>query len=446
MRINLPSPSKFKDLLNEITFSKVENPITGVTLDSREAKPGDLFIALVGNKVDGHNYLFEASQKNCAAALVSKPNNSIKIQQISVDDPAITITEIGKKWRSLQSVEVIGITGSNGKTTTKELLLHIFSAWHLVHGTRGNYNTHLGLPLTLLELDSQHTQSFLEMGANHRGDIDHLCNLSLPRHGLITNIAPSHLSSFGSIETIAKTKGELFEFLPKNGIAFVNNDDNAIGKIETDAEKISFGFSSDCDFFGNIKLDNDGLITLSINGEDIPIRSANKIFAKNVFAASVIASTMGISWEGIKNQIKCFQGVKSRCELIKKNGITIIDDSYNANLTSSLAALDYLLNISSAGKKHFVFGDMLELGVSSKDHHRKIGVAASNNGVDYLYCYGYESSITAKAANGIESHHFKDKTSLLKLLRKNLNIGDTVLFKGSRGMSLESIIKELVKV
>ena len=216
MRIDLPDPIKFMELLVKLTRCDVKVPITGVSLDSRKAKPGDLFIALIGDKVDGHKYLFQAAEKKCAAAIVSKPNNSIKIQQISVDDPTTTITEMGNKWRSSKSVEVTGITGSNGKTTTKELLLHIFSAWHFVHGTRGNYNTHLGLPLTLLELDSRHTQSFLEMGANHRGDIGHLCSLSLPRHGLITNIAPSHLSSFGSMETITKTKGELFKSLPAN--------------------------------------------------------------------------------------------------------------------------------------------------------------------------------------------------------------------------------------
>ena len=446
MRIDLPDPIKFMELLVKLTKCNVKLPITGVSLDSRKAKPGDLFIALVGEKLDGHKYLFQAAEKNCAAAIVSKPDNSIKIQQIPVNDPTTTITEMGNKWRSSKSVEVTGITGSNGKTTTKELLLHIFSAWHFVHGTRGNYNTHLGLPLTLLELDSRHTQSFLEMGANHRGDIGHLCSLSLPRHGLITNIAPSHLSSFGSMETITKTKGELFKSLPENGKAFINNDDKAIKTIETNAEKITYGFSSESDYFGNLKWDDHGLITLSINDENVPTRSANKIFAKNVLAASVIASTMGIPWEGIKKQINSFKGVKSRCEIIKKNGFTIIDDSYNANLTSSLAALDYLFQVPTKGKRHFVFGDMLELGVSSENHHRKIGVAASKIGVDHLYCYGPESAVTAKSAEGIESYHFDDKTSLLNSLRKCLKVGDIVLFKGSRGMFLESIIKELDKV
>jgi UDP-N-acetylmuramoyl-tripeptide--D-alanyl-D-alanine ligase len=443
MRIDLPEPDKFTKLAADMTGQQLDRQITGVTLDTREAKAGDLYIAIAGERVDGHDFLKQAAEADCAAAVVSKVDDTADLIQIRVDDPTATVSELAKEWRSSLSLEVTGITGSNGKTTTKDLLIHIFSAWHLVHGTRGNYNTHLGLPLTLLELDSQHSRSFLEMGANHRGDIGYLCSLSLPRHGLITNIAPSHLSSFGSIETIRETKGELFKSLPADGTAFVNADDENVRDLPTDAERVTYGFSHDCDFAGDMSRGDDGHITLIINGEEIETGSANQTFSMNLLAASAVASTLGMSWEVIQERVASFQAVTGRCRVEVKNGVTVIDDTYNANLTSTLAALDYLFDIPSEGERHFIFGDMLELGDASESHHQKVGVAASEKRVDHFYCYGAEAATASTAANGIDSRHFDGKKHLAEVIRENVSPGDVVLFKGSRGMALESVIEEL---
>lgn len=443
MRIDLPDPERFMKLFYEITSQQPEAKITGVTLDSREARPGDLFIAMVGERVDGHQFLPQASGAQCSAALVSERDDGVDFPQIVVDDPAATVSQLATTWRRSHSVEVTGITGSNGKTTTKDLLIHIFSVRHVVHGTRGNYNTHLGLPLTLLELDSLHSQSFLEMGANHRGDIGYLCSLSLPRHGLITNIAPAHLSSFGSVEAVRETKGELFEALPENGIAFINSDDELLKGLTTPAEKVTYGFNSECNFSGDMSRNNKGLITLIVNGEKLPTGSANQTFAKNVLAASAASSTLGIPWEDIQHQVATFSAVAGRCRMEKRNGVIVIDDTYNANLISTLAALDYLFDIPVTGKRHFIFGDMLELGVASKDHHRQVGQAASERGVDQFMCYGPESAAAAEAANGIEAEHFDDKDSLAEALKDTVIEGDVALFKASRGMELESVIKQV---
>ncbi|MBV54913.1 MAG: hypothetical protein CMG27_03900, partial [Candidatus Marinimicrobia bacterium] len=197
MRIDLPDPEAFRRMMAEMTKQEITAEITGIALDSREIHNGDLFVALSGEKVDGHNYINQAKENGAAAALVSSRRMDVKLPQIEVEDPEIFIGKVAAKWRTNFSIPVLGITGSNGKTTTKDLLIHIFSASHTVHGTRGNYNTHLGLPLTLLELTSHHTFSILEMGANRAGDIEYLSNLSLPRYGLITNIARAHLKSFG---------------------------------------------------------------------------------------------------------------------------------------------------------------------------------------------------------------------------------------------------------
>jgi UDP-N-acetylmuramyl pentapeptide synthase len=188
---------------------------------------------------------------------------------------------------------------------------------------------------------------------------------------------------------------------------------------------------------------DDGHITLIINGEEIETGSANQTFSMNLLAASAVASTLGMSWEVIQERVASFQAVTGRCRVEVKNGVTVIDDTYNANLTSTLAALDYLFDIPSEGERHFIFGDMLELGDASESHHQKVGVAASEKRVDHFYCYGAEAATASTAANGIDSRHFDGKKHLAEVIRENVSPGDVVLFKGSRGMALESVIEEL---
>tara|TARA_Y100000590_G_scaffold441601_1_gene568586 strand:+ start:169 stop:915 length:747 start_codon:yes stop_codon:yes gene_type:complete len=247
------------------------------------------------------------------------------------------------------------------------------------------------------------------------------------------------------METIRETKSELFQSLPEGGIAFVNADDKNVRDLPTNAKRVSYGFSHECDFAGDISRDDDGHIILDINGENINTGSANQTFAKNLLAASAVASTLGFSWEVIRERATSFEAVSGRCRLHVSNGVTAIDDTYNANLTSTLAAIDYLFSIPSSGKRHFVFGDMLELGDSSENHHHQVGVAASKKGVDHFYCYGTEASAAAEAANGIDVCHFDEKEDLTEAAKKNVSPGDVILFKGSRGMALESVMKVLLE-
>jgi UDP-N-acetylmuramyl pentapeptide synthase len=193
--------------------------------------------------------------------------------------------------------------------------------------------------------------------------------------------------------------------------------------LPTDAERVTYGFSHDCDFAGDMSRGDDGHITLIINGEEIETGSANQTFSMNLLAASAVASTLGMSWEVIQERVASFQAVTGRCRVEVKNGVTVIDDTYNANLTSTLAALDYLFDIPSEGERHFIFGDMLELGDASESHHQK--------------------ATASTAANGIDSRHFDGKKHLAEVIRENVSPGDVVLFKGSRGMALESVIEEL---
>ena len=252
MRITLPDPVGFAECFAAVSGVKVIPEIMGITTDSRDVKPEDLYIALSGRRTDGHNFVPAVELEGCSAALVSDVQKECKtIQQIKVDDPLITIGQTAKLWRENVNIPVFGITGTNGKTSTKELIKHVLSENMNVHATEGNYNTSIGVPLTVLTMTSSHEISILELGANQKGDIRYLCEITKPNHGLITNIAPAHLEGFGSVEEIAKEKGELFLSL-NNGFAFVNNADEKVSALPCSGTKISYGLTPTCDFPADI--------------------------------------------------------------------------------------------------------------------------------------------------------------------------------------------------
>ena len=249
------------------------------------------------------------------------------------------IGKIATEWRDQFNIPIIGITGSNGKTSTKELLRHILSSKFDIHATEGNFNTSIGLPLTLLQLNAFHGASILEMGANQPGDIEILAKIANPNFGLITNIAPAHLEGFGSIEAVAKTKAAIFENLG-NGIAFVNAADRRVKEITVKGHSISFGLNPDCDYPADLHYEEDGTITLTINTEEIPTLSSNLSFAKNIIACCAIARELGVEWEAIKDRVSTFSPPKGRCEVKNNGSYIIIDDTYNACLLYTSDAAD----------------------------------------------------------------------------------------------------------
>ncbi len=444
MRIDLPNPDKFKHIFDMTLDKSLSEKVDGISTDSRDIKEGDLYLAISGEKVDGHSFLEEVFAKGASTALVNKSIDNFKGKLIKVDDPVYAIGKIAKTWRDQFQIPVIGITGSNGKTSTKELLKYILSAKYDIHATEGNYNTSIGLPLTLLRLTEYHGVSILEMGANQPGDIEKLCKIAYPTHGLITNIAPAHLEGFGDIQTVANTKGELFKFLSK-GLSFINAADNRINELETYGDSITFGLTSNCDYPTDLHHNNDGSIILTIDAEEIKTNSINLSFAKNVIACSTIASELGLSWEAIKDRILTSQPPKGRCE-IKTNGqITVIDDTYNANVDSTIAAIDYLKAFSGNGKRIFVFGDMLELGASSEDQHRIIGKKCQKEELSVVFTIGNETIVAHEEINNSILHkHFEQKESLLSNLNEIISEGDKILVKGSRGMRMEEIVEQII--
>ena len=444
MRIDLPNPDKFKHIFDMTLDKSLSEKVDGISTDSRDIKEGDLYLAISGEKVDGHSFLEEVFAKGASTALVNQNIDNCKGKLIKVDDPVYAIGKIAKTWRDQFQIPVIGITGSNGKTSTKELLKYILSAKYDIHATEGNYNTSIGLPLTLLRLTEYHGVSILEMGANQPGDIEKLCKIARPTHGLITNIAPAHLEGFGDIQTVANTKGELFKYL-SSGLSFINAADNRINDLETYGDSITFGLTSNCDYPTDLHHNDDGSIILTIDAEEIKTNSKNLSFAKNVIACSTIASELGLSWEAIKDRILTSKPPKGRCE-IKTNGqITVIDDTYNANVDSTIAAIDYLKAFSGNGKRIFVFGDMLELGDSSEDQHRIIGKKCQKEELSVVFTIGNETIVAHEEINNSILHkHFEQKESLLSNLNEIISEGDKILVKGSRGMRMEKIVEQII--
>jgi len=442
MRISLKHPENFAAVFESVTKTKLYRPITGITTDSRETKIGDLYIALEGEKFDGHNFLDQVIKSGAVAALVSKDLGHLDIQQIKVNNPLAEIGKIAKEWRLRFDFPVIAITGSNGKTSTKELLLHILSDNFNVHATEGNFNTNIGLPLTLLQMNMSHDISILEMGASIPGEIEGLCNIAMPTHGLITNIATAHLEGFRSIENIAYEKGALFRSLESDGTAFLNKTDDMINRISYNGKKVTFGLTPDCDFPADIYQKEDGTLSFILDTHEIITGTHNLSFIKNSIAVSAIAITLGIDWNILKTKLLSFTAPPGRCNVKHCHGVTIIDDTYNANLASSLAAIDYLNAFSGNGRKILVFGDMFELGTASNEQHRRIGQKCSELNLDGVYTIGEHTKYTDSAiSNGIDHIHYNSKDNLITSLKKKIIAGDKILFKGSRGMEMEKVIK-----
>ena len=441
MRTTINHPELFAAVFESITKSKLHRPVNGLSTDSREIKEGDLYIAINGEKVNGHEFLNEVRQNGAVAALVCDVDENIDIQQIKVPNTIDAISKIANKWRMRFDIPVIGITGSNGKTSTKELLLHVLSSKFKMHATEGNFNTKIGLPLTLLGMKKDHDISIIEMGASAPGEIEALRQLAKPTHGIITNIAPAHLEGFGSIETIAFEKGALFRSLDE-GISFVNKADKLVSKIQFTGRRITYGVSPDCDFPVDICHENDGSLTLVIDSNVIPTSSHNLSFIKNCVAVSAISISLGVELQDLRSKIQSFSAPEGRCFVKQIEDITVIDDTYNANLTSSLAALDYLSAFSGDGRKIFVFGDMYELGPTTDKQHQKIGERCLELDLDGVFTIGEHTKHTnAIINNGMMSKHFMNKKDLIDSLQKIIESGDKVLFKGSRGMEMDKIIE-----
>lgn len=441
LRVEIKNKSNFKLALNSILPDLNISEISGITIDSRMVKPGDIFLAFKGEFTDGHKYIGQA-EKAGASLIIVENNIETSLSVIQVKSTRNFLNDLAASYRKNITCPIIGITGSNGKTTTKDLLTHVLSASMDTMSTIGNFNSTIGVPLSLFECSGNEDIAIIEMGASIPGEIEYICNIVQPNMGIITNIFEAHLERFGDINEVAITKSALFSSLSKNGVAFINMDDPFISKMSTPCKGLEYSFTKSSDFQGSWSSDKK---TLTINNIAINISTASETMGINALAVFSIASHLGMADYVIKTQIESFQLPPGRGNFLKFQDITVINDSYNANLESARSGINNLTSLSEGKRKIAVIGDMLELGELEKVHHQTLGKYLSEKKVDAVFAFGDLTQHTIKAMNGAAMFHqfYNDKADLLTDLKAFISKGDIIYVKGSRGMKMEDVIKGL---
>lgn len=428
------------------THSGSDREFHGVSSDTRTIEAGMLFVALKGPNHDGHDHVQSALAAGAAAALVDHPLD-IAIPQLVVEDTRLALGQLAAAWRQHLGTHLLAITGSNGKTTTKEMCAAILGRVGKTLATRGNLNNDIGVPLTLLRLSEEHDYGVIEMGANHAGEIEYLTDLTRPQVAIITNAAAAHLEGFGSVEDVARAKGEIYWGLVPDGVAIINADDHFAGlwrELSAGHRTITFGLENRADIGvrGMGDINGSELEVLSPLGEfhlSLPLPGRHNIM--NALAAIAAGIALGIDLEQIAEGLNHMAPVSGR--LHKRSGIngaTVLDDSYNANPASMRAGLEVLAGCS--GTRLFAMGDMGELGAEASELHRKVGLDAHELGIDGLYATG-DMSRAASDAFGDNGFFFKQQQQLIDALLPQMNRDITVLVKGSRSSHMERVVEAL---
>jgi len=426
---------------------------TSVTTDSRAIVPGSLFIALRGERFDGHDFVAQALAQGAVAAMVDKGDAAWgDIPLLLVADTRLALGKLAAQWRGRFPVAMAAVTGSNGKTTVKEMLSAILRAQSsdgAVLATAGNFNNDIGLPLTLLKLNAGHRYAVIEMGMNHPGEIAYLSGLAQPNVVLINNAQPAHLEGLGSVEAVAHAKGEIFQGLAEQGVAVINGDDPSAAlwrQLAGNRKVTSFGLQKGADVSATFRL-LPACSELTVNTPqgsiELTLQAPGEHNVRNALAATAAALALGIAPETIARGLAGFVPVKGRLQAKPAlHDATLIDDSYNANPGSVRAAIDALTAIP--GKRVLVLGDMGELGTEAPRLHREIGAYAKQAGIERLLALG-ELSRETVAGFGPGGQHFEYIEDLLHEVENLLAPGVTVLVKGSRFMKMERVVQCLVK-
>jgi len=435
--------------------------VQGVSKDTRSDVAGSLYIPLIGANFDGHAFIQDAIHKGAVASLWQKdhPNPPQDVPLIYVDDTLLAMQELATAYRKQLKVQIIGITGSNGKTTTKDLVASVLSTTYKVHKTQGNYNNHFGLPLTILELDEDTDFAVVEMGMSGRGEIELLSQIAQPDIAIITMIGESHLLQLGSRLEIARAKMEILSGLSPNGVFIYNGDEPLIEQVKAEImlsgniRSIRFGQSKYNDYYtDNIRLGEEGTF-FTVNGKPDPlyyIPLLGQHNATNALSAIAVAKVLGVSEEQIVDGLSSLQMTSMRIEkLTAANGLTILNDAYNASPASMRAALDLFDGLTGYQHKYVVLGDMLELGEEQEEFHREIGARLHPEHIQGVYAFGslakwYAEEASKRFPSG-RVHWFEDKSELAHHLAGKLTDLDVVLVKGSRGMKLEQVVQQLLE-
>lgn len=424
--------------------------IQAVSTDTRTLQPGDLFIALQGDQFDAHGFLDQAFQKGASGAIVRKMPESFPYidRCLCVDDTLKALQTLAGKYRERFSIPVIAITGSNGKTTTKEMTAAVLGTTMNVAKSPGNLNNHIGVPLSILDWKSETEAAVVEMGANHIGEIWTLSEIARPTHGTITNIGKGHLGLFGSIEGVARAKSELIDFIQQNaGTAILNGDDPHLKPLQKlVSSRITFGMSKSCDVRAIEILPQElGRYGFEIEDQSIVLQVPGRHMIWAALAAYAVGKSLDIPATAIAEALNGFKPFKQRMEIERIGDVILINDAYNANPSSVLAALQTLKDLPNLKRRIAVLGDMLELGEYSVQEHEAIGQTAPKMGIDMLLGFGPSAchAVEAFKTQGAEAVHFEDQDDLTEHLLSILQTGDGVLVKGSRGMRMEQVVEAI---
>ena len=421
----------------------------GVSTDSRKIGPGQLFIALRGDSFDGHDFVATAKERGAVAAVIDlaapKSLQEIGLPLLVVEDTRLALGALAAVWRSRFSLPVIAVTGSNGKTTTKEMIASILHSAYgdAVLATQGNLNNDIGLPLTLLNLDAAHRAAIIEMGMNHPGEIAYLARIARPTVALVTNAQRAHLEGMGTIDMIASEKGSVFVALDAQGVAVFNSDDQwaDLWRTQCGGKRImNYAFDGQAAVTGRYVghgLENRLEISVGAERAEVSLALPGAHNARNALGAATAALAAGIPLKAVCTGLTAFKGVKGRLQRRSSVlGAVVLDDTYNANPDSVRAGIDVLA--ATVGKKILVLGDMGEIGDMTGQFHDEIGGYAKSQGIDRLLAFGEHSALAAHNF-GAGGQHFKKIESLIEALNSEMTPEATVLIKGSRFMRMERV-------
>jgi UDP-N-acetylmuramoyl-tripeptide--D-alanyl-D-alanine ligase len=427
---------------------------TGVSTSSQTASAGNLFVALRGERFDAHVFLGEVALKGAAAAVVERLPKGLKLPALVVPDTRIALGEIAHYWRRRFALPVIGVTGSNGKTTVKEMIASILAAEfgeeHCL-ATSGNFNNDIGVPLTVLRIDAKHCAAVIELGMNHPGEIAQLSAIAQPTVGLVNNAQREHQEFMESVEAVARENGAVISILPANGIAVFPADDpftplwRSYAKSSGQRKILTFGLSADANVTCTYQPNDFGSdLMVVVGNRTFPVRlaAAGVHNVRNALAAVACALAIGIHRKAIVRGLESFMPVNGRLQRKAAcNGATVIDDTYNANPDSVRAAIDVLMQTPAT--RILVLGDMGEVGSEGRQFHVEVGAYARGRGVEYLFTLGGLAR-SATDAFGARARHFDDMEALTQAVDAVITPTTTVLVKGSRFMKMERVVQHLV--
>jgi UDP-N-acetylmuramoyl-tripeptide--D-alanyl-D-alanine ligase len=429
-------------------------PVTSVTIDSRKIIPNSLFVAIKGKKFDGHIFIKDAVKHGAKASVINKNYlnkfGNIGIPVITVPDTTLAFGNIARLWRKKLNTRIIAITGSAGKTSTKEILVQILKEKYNVNKTIGNNNNHIGVPLTILSTNNKHDILVSELGTNHFGEIQYSAEIVQPDAALITNINDSHLEFFKNRAGVIKEKSALIEITnARNGMIFINNDDKLLNKYGLKLKnKVTYAFNNRADIKGKITgYNNLGQVEIEISDSKKTYRLSIPLYgeqnAKNLLAAVAVAIKFGLTRQEIKSAIQKLSAENKRLNVKFLRDFMLIDDTYNANPESMKSSLELLGKINVYGQRVAVLGDMFELGKNEINLHKKLFASIKKNKIGSVFTIGSRMkhlSLLLKNSN-IKIKHFNSRNALKSFLLENTFTNSAVLVKGSRGMKMEEFVQ-----